>query len=323
MKPFISYIVPVYKVKHYLARCIDSLLQQGLNVDEYEILLIDDGSPDNCGAICDEYAVHFSQIQVFHQPNGGLSDARNTGIKVARGEYIQFVDSDDYLEPDSAGHLIEQIKMQNLDILRFNYENVNDKEEIIHPVKNPKLFSDYSDTVTDGLSFLTDRLGFACYAWQFILRIEIARQYPFLKGIHFEDTEWVSRMMPTVGRIASSERLVYYYRQRKDSITTGVNAEKLKKNINDKIQIIEYLQQRKTSFDKQDWFDGMISTMVISVLGIITNFFYHERKGTINRLKSLKVFPISSYHLTKEATRKRFLINLSPDLFCIIYHFAK
>ncbi len=96
--PLISVIVPVYKVEDYLPRCVQSLLAQ--TYPNLEIYLVDDGSPDRCGILCDEFAAADSRIRVIHKENGGLSSARNAGIDVAQGEYLGFVDSDDWVEPD-------------------------------------------------------------------------------------------------------------------------------------------------------------------------------------------------------------------------------
>ena len=133
----LSFIVPVYNVALYLRKCVDSLLAQ--DYDDYEIILVDDGSTDESGVICDEYAASslsaagtspFSEadhsiipIRVIHQVNAGLSAARNTGIKAAKGEYICFVDSDDYWEPNVLGGLMAQVERDNLDVLRFDYQN--------------------------------------------------------------------------------------------------------------------------------------------------------------------------------------------------------
>ena len=103
MEPLISVIVPVYKVELYLRQCVDSLLAQ--TYSNLEIILVDDGSPDGCPAICDEYARKDSRVRVIHKPNGGLSDARNVGLDAARGEYIGFIDSDDWVMPDMYEYL--------------------------------------------------------------------------------------------------------------------------------------------------------------------------------------------------------------------------
>lgn len=96
MTPKISVIVPIYKVEQYIHRCIDSILSQSFT--DFELILVDDGSPDNCGKICDEYAQKDSRVKVFHKPNGGVSSARNLGLNNAKGEWVTFIDSDDYIE---------------------------------------------------------------------------------------------------------------------------------------------------------------------------------------------------------------------------------
>ena len=173
----LSVIVPVYNVEKYLSKCVDSLLNQNLLPEEYEIILVDDGSTDRSGDICDEYAMHHSNVKAIHQQNGGLSVARNTGIQVAAGKYVQFVDSDDYLEPNVLKSLVEKMKLEDLDVLRFNYRNVNEQGEEIAPNKDPKRWVSYLSEVCDGLTFLNERLGPACYACQFVVRrtlLEIA-----------------------------------------------------------------------------------------------------------------------------------------------------
>ena len=145
----LSIIVPIYGVEHYLRKCVDSLLAQDLASSEYEIILVDDESPDACPQICDEYARLMNErvneltnerIKVIHRKNGGLSAARNSGINVAQGEYLMFVDSDDYLEPNVLGSLLKRMEEQRLDVLRYNYYNVRIAEsgqyEVFEPHKN-------------------------------------------------------------------------------------------------------------------------------------------------------------------------------------------
>ena len=96
----LSIIVPVYKVEAYLDRCVDSLIHQTIDPEQLEILLVDDGSPDRCGALCDQYAEQYPFVKALHKENGGLSSARNYGVERASGEWIIFVDSDDYVEKD-------------------------------------------------------------------------------------------------------------------------------------------------------------------------------------------------------------------------------
>jgi len=110
----LSFILPIYKVEAYLPQCVDSILSQ--MTDCCEIVLVDDGSPDGCGAICDRYAAKHSAVTVIHKPNGGLSDARNAGFRQARGEYVLFVDSDDYIEPDCVEKILNWIDESPADV---------------------------------------------------------------------------------------------------------------------------------------------------------------------------------------------------------------
>lgn len=116
----LSYIVPVYKVEKYLEECVESILSQ--TMDDYEIILVDDGSPDACPAICDAYAAKYpKKIRVVHKENGGLASARNAGLKVAEGDYIFFLDSDDYLASDRVNELYEKAAMNDADVLQTSY----------------------------------------------------------------------------------------------------------------------------------------------------------------------------------------------------------
>ena len=121
-RPRISVIIPVYKVEAYLRRCIDSIINQSFR--DLEIILVDDGSPDNCGVICDEYACRDARIHVIHQENMGLYGARNTGLEAASGEYISFVDSDDWIEADMYACMLEIIDDCHPDMVRFGLKKM-------------------------------------------------------------------------------------------------------------------------------------------------------------------------------------------------------
>ena len=122
MNELISIIVPVYKVEPYLNKCVDSIINQ--TYKNIEIILVDDGSPDNCGKICDDYTKKDSRIKVIHKKNGGLSDARNYGIEASIGDYIMFVDSDDYISANMCEILLKTAKKYNADIINCNFEEV-------------------------------------------------------------------------------------------------------------------------------------------------------------------------------------------------------
>lgn len=321
----LSIIVPIYKVEQYLAKCVDSLLHQDLSPEEYEIILVDDGSPDGCGAICDDYVSQYGNIKVIHRPNGGLSAARNSGIEVARGHYVQFVDSDDFLEPNVLKALVDKMDADKLDILRFNYQNVNEQYEVFSPNKDPKRWVDYSDSVCDGLSFLNERLGPACYAWQFVIKRTLLsdKRNWFKEGIYFEDMEWTPRIVLQASRVSSVGTISYNYLIREGSITQSVDANKKRKVLNDKLLLVDLMQSQKQSVSDQRWFDGMIAQVVVSIINHLVENYYKERKSVLQTLKQKKVFPLSFYLSNAPAKRKIALANLSPELLCFLLHLKR
>jgi len=312
----LSIIVPVYKVEQYLHKCVDSLLHQDLLPGEYEIILVDDGSPDHCGEICEEYAARFSNIKVVHRENGGLSAARNTGIDVAQGRYIQFVDPDDYLEPNVLKALVDKMEDEGLDLIRFNYQNVNVQYEVFEPNKVSKPFVDYRDESCDGLTFLTERLGFGCYAWQFMIRHELLEGCRFKEGIYFEDTEWTPRLLMETQRVTSTKLMVYNYLFREGSITQSVDEEKKKKVLDDKFLLIDSMKGQMRELADKRWFEGIISQTVLSIIEYVSKHYNTDKKQIMRALKSKEIFPLSSYHSTKAADRKIRLANVSPLLLC-------
>lgn len=321
----LSIIVPIYGVELYLRKCVDSLLAQ--DVDDYEIILVDDGSPDACPAICDEYAsasfasLHHSNIpiRVVHRENGGLSAARNSGIEAAQGEYIMFVDSDDYIEPNVLGGLMEQVERDRLDVLRYRLQYVNSKYEIYSPYKSdPFKGNDYSEVPTDGVSFLNARMSTACYAWTFILKRELLEGCIFTPGIYFEDTDWTPRMLCKAKRVASTQTVVYNYLIREGSITNAVNRSKKKKVLDDKIHLISTLKLHADDLRKNGryngWYQDMIAMTVISIIGKISQDFYSDRATYLEQLNQLHVLPIKTLSL------KARLINWSPRFMIELLH---
>ena len=340
----LSIIVPVYNVAPYLRKCVDSLLSQ--DFEDYEIILVDDGSPDGCPQICDEYAKGHANIWVIHQTNAGLSAARNAGLKVAKGEYVSFVDSDDYWEENVLGGLMEQVERENLDVLRYDFRNVNDKYEEFHPNKDPKRDVDLSEEVVDGETFLNERLGPGCYACQFILRrdlIYINQQSAisnqnsenntsniihstsekscclFTEGIYFEDTDWTPRMLLRANRVASTPKVVYNYLWRTGSITLPTDPMKRKKVLEDKVSLLRgFLEQQKLT-QNPIWFKWMTSSTAVSVLLMIASLPIAERQSYIAVLKALNIFPLYTKKEKMLTHRlKIYLANISPYLFCSI-----
>jgi len=357
----LSFIVPVYNVAQYLRKCVESLIKQDFS--DYEIILVDDGSTDESPQICDEFASskelsseRISElgkpiIRVIHQPNAGLSAARNAGLKMAKGEYVCFVDSDDYWEENVLGTLMFQIESQQLDVLRFNYQNVRLKNEgvrelesegnyeVFRPNKDPKRNVDYSDVVTDGETFLNERLGPSCYAVMFVIKrslimneleservselgnsIEDRRlkieDCLFKEGIYFEDVEWTPRMLMRAKRVASTPMVVYNYLWRAGSITLPSDPVKRKKVIEDKILILRGFKEQSMTMTDSKWFTWMTCTTTMSVLSALTTLSAGERTNYIQELKSLHVFPLSTIRARRKNKIKIWLANINPSLYC-------
>lgn len=321
----LSIIVPIYNVAAYLRKCVDSLLNQDFS--DYEIILVDDGSTDESGKIADCLACEQPNIiRTIHQVNQGLSGARNTGIDAALGEYIVFVDSDDYWELNVLGDLMLQIEQSDLDVLRFKYQHVNANNEVFSPYKSdPYVFDDYSAEPTTGPDFLNMRMGTGCYAWAFILKKSLLKDCLFTPEIYFEDTDWTPRMLLKAQRVASTDRVVYNYLMREGSITHAVSRSKQQKVLDDKMRLLEELQRQAKCLiqlgNRSDWFDGMIATTAISIFGILSTDFYKEKSVYLKRMAEFGIYPLNGKYCNKLAMRKLRLINFSPRLAVEMLHY--
>ena len=313
----LSIIIPVYNVEKYLAKCLDSVLVG--NAFAGQVICVNDGSTDGSAVILEQYAKKYPNVEIITQTNAGLSAARNAGIKAAKGEYVCFLDSDDYWEPNVLSGLMTQIERDKLDVLRFKYQNVNERYDVYQPYKrDQRLDNDYSEKPTDGVSFMNSRMNTQCYAVMFILRRELLDGCLFTPGIYFEDTDWTPRMLCKAKRVASSDAVVYNYLMRTGSITNAVDRTKKQKVLDDKIRLIRTLQQQAVDLKKSGrynkWYKEMIAATVISIIEMLSVEFYKERKSYMEQLTQLNIYPIAS------KTIKARLINLSPFMAVELLH---
>lgn len=206
----ISVVIPVYKVEKYLRRCIDSILNQ--TYGNYEIILVDDGSPDDCGKICDWYATQYSKIRVFHKKNGGLSDARNYGVEQARGEYIAFIDSDDYVEPDYLAYLYGLLKKHNADISVCCM--IKTEEDSAAFGENKELPIESVLTGYDACVGLMRSLYMVLVtAWGKLIKNEIVKKYPFPVGKKHEDEATTCKYYYESNKVVVGNQCLYAYFQ--------------------------------------------------------------------------------------------------------------
>ena len=204
--PLISVIIPIYNVEKYLRKCIDSVLAQ--TYTKLEIILVDDGSLDNCGKICDEYAEKDERVKVIHKKNGGLSSARNYGLEVARGEYISFIDSDDWVAPTFIEILLKTLQEQQVKISAVGYFFVGPakiKRESISPNKQKKQIISSQRAVQLGF----ESLGF--FAVNKLYARELFAGISFPQGQLYEDIATIYKVFLKTDKIALYDEPLYYY----------------------------------------------------------------------------------------------------------------
>lgn len=177
--PFFSIIIPIYNVAPYLERCIKSILSQDFT--DYEMILVDDGSSDKSGQICDDYARRYDHIRVIHKENGGLSSARNAGAEIATGEFIWWIDSDDWVEEQSLSILYHAAKNKQPDIVKFNHIRVTDTEEVVLSSAAPGNYMQRHETDTLLRQALKETSKFVLSAWSHIYK----REFLVQEGLHF------------------------------------------------------------------------------------------------------------------------------------------
>jgi len=229
----VSIIVPVYNVEQYLEKCLDSLVNQTLK--DIEIIVVNDGSPDNSQEIIDKYAKKYSIIKAYKKINGGLSDARNYGIEKASGEYLAFIDSDDYIKDDMIEKMWKKANKEKLDIVVCNSIEVYSNTKFIEKKAN----LNYSD---DSVKNYLISPPMACTR---IYKKNIFDKYKFKKGIYYEDLELIPKLIKYTKKVGYIDEGLYYYMQRENSIMKQVQ-------FNDKLLcIFDVLDSNKKVLSKE------------------------------------------------------------------------
>ena len=211
MENMISVIVPVYNVAAYLPECLESILDQ--DYENLEIILIDDGSTDGSSEICDKYAERDLRIKVIHQKNGGAANAKNAGLRIASGEYLSFVDSDDYLEPGAYSHMVGLLQTTGADVVQCAYQDVfrdKSEERIKKPgrsvLNNTEYLSWFTSDWTCGL------------LWDKLYRRSVFEGIFFEEGHRIDDEYFTYWGIMNSGKICTDDRIIYNYRKRRSSV---------------------------------------------------------------------------------------------------------
>ncbi len=217
-----SIIIPIYKVENYLRNCINSVLNQTFK--NYEIILVDDGSPDSCGEICDEFSNKYSFIKTIHKKNGGLSDARNVGLKNATGEYVIFLDSDDFwIDNEFLNNNVK--KLDGKDLIIFNsIKYYSDNKMSLSRFQITEEFDTLSRD--DRMSYIIQNNIYKACAWDKIIKrsLLIDNDIIFPVGMLSEDMKWAGDLLDVISDIDIYEKNVYAYRQREGSISKSVSS---------------------------------------------------------------------------------------------------
>lgn len=319
----LSFIIPLYNSAQWLHKCLYSVLNQDIPESEIEIICVNDGSPDNSADMAREIAEEHPCIIVIDQENQGPSGARNTGMRHATGKYLCFVDPDDYVEPNVYGGLIRQMEEQQLDMLRFDYQVVNEHYEII-PKRPFELKFDYTPQLMTGTQFLSERLDIACNIWRYIYRTEIIIKNNIwcYVGDYYDDTPWLPLVLMTAERMNICDTVVYDYLERSDSLVNAKSPRAVQRKIDGGLMLLEILTDQLKSITDvgvRKWYDRMIAHSVVSLMTLIGAYQYDKRKEYIQQLNRWHIFPLMKYSGNKQSTKVR-LLNFSPRLFLWLLH---
>lgn len=218
IKDMVSIIMPIYNVEKFLLESVKSAVMQ--TYKNIEIILVDDGSPDGSGKMCDEFEKKYNKVKVVHKVNGGLSDARNAGIEVAQGEYLYFFDSDDCIHPQMIEILVNEFKKDpECDFVECGYKDIQEDEKPAYlPIKDYSTFS--VDFYTFCKNVMINWNVNVPMVWTKLYKAETFKEIRFEKGKIHEDEFLFTRLAPTLNRVRVINQPMYYYRQRGNSIMT-------------------------------------------------------------------------------------------------------
>ena len=268
----VSVIVPVYNVYDYLSKCLDSLVNQTLK--EIEIIVVNDGSPDESWKIIDKYAKEYPEkIKAYKKENGGLSDARNYGIKKATGEYIAFVDSDDYVDTEMYKKMYNKAKSGNFDMVvcDLNY------------VYNDKIVRAYSNILSDTTNIKKAMLNIYPAAWNKIFKRRFFENIEFKKKVWFEDVEFLYRLLPKIKTIGVVNEPFYQYLQREGSITKKQDM-RIYNYIDNLNGLVTYYNDNKLYDEyKKELEFVYVRYMYATFIKQATNFTKDEYKKAVNK----------------------------------------
>lgn len=320
----LSFIIPLYNSAQWLEKCLCSVLKQDIPEADMEIICVNDGSPDNSAELAREIAKEHPSIIVIDQENQGPSGARNTGMRHATGKYLCFVDPDDYVEPNVYGGLVKQMEDQQLDMLRFDYQIVNENYEIV-PKRAFEMQFDYTPQLMTGTEFLINRLDIACNIWRYIYRTDIITMNNIwcYTGDYFDDTPWLPLVLMKAERMNICKTVVYDYQERSDSLVNASSPKAIQRKIDGGIMLLKILNEQLKSIEDKGihrWYGMVITLIVVSLMTWIGTYQYNNRNKYLSVIDSLNLFPLQNIKQVRKSTRKLRLLNISPRFFLWLLH---
>lgn len=298
--PLISIIIPIYKVEPYLRRCLDSIVNQ--TYTNLEIILVDDGSPDACPQICDEYAAKDKRIVVIHKQNGGLSDARNAGLDICKGEYISFVDSDDWVDEKYIEELIKITIKENADIAIV--ENIRTTQII--PKQSPEhLIKTYANHEALIHLFTQEHLAFTV-SWGKLYKRDLFTALRFPIGKYHEDEFTTYLLFYNSSKIAYTSEPLYYYYQRTDSIVSTRHP----------WDVLEYLEQRYIFFkekNESEFLPYLLPPLCWQLLCAYWHQKSHKDESSHQYINKLRYY-IKDFKLVKTSFLQKFTLTIFSNI---------
>ncbi|WP_321995065.1 glycosyltransferase family 2 protein [Clostridium butyricum] len=270
----ISIIIPVYNVEKYLARCLESIVNQ--TYKNIEIIVIDDGSTDESGRICDEFAKKDNRIIVIHKKNGGVSEARNAGLGVCHGEYIGFVDPDDYIEPNMYSIMVNSSKEKSADIVVCGYKVFGDRVEEC-------IFENREYKTDEAMCLLLKNRYMPSFLWNKLFKSELFHNKSFLVGYRYEDLLIMHELFKDAKKVVAVSEQLYFYYIREDSITGSTKYSKSG-------EFVDSLEQRCEDLKNSIYYDDALYGKFICIRRLVYEIIVNKEPKTefYNRLITIE-----------------------------------
>ena len=310
----LSIIIPVYNVEKYILMCLRSVLENNLREEDFEIIVVDDESPDGSIAIVRQVTAGFPNIRIISQQNTGISGARNTGIRNAQGRFIMFIDSDDWIKPDSLLNMLCLCEDSDLDILEFGIEKRNNDGSV-----GGTFSASTNGNVLNGTDYYK-QIRYVNSVFNKIYRREFVETHQlfFTEKIYVEDFEMNTRAFLAAKHVMAIPDIVYQYRQSDNSITRTSDAGKKKKMIDDHVVVLQKtdaLYRVQTEPEKQAFLGERMSFLVVSIFYLMlkNQYTFEEMKEMRKELKHQEIYHIDFpvHQKNKNVFRKILLKNFT------------